>query len=126
MIDAIEAAARWEWMCGILAGEGCSDFAGSFPEIRQLMDLKNEVARLTDTLAAVMDTEWRDVGTLPKIDPDTCRSNDLLGCWPNGSMMVIYLDVCNGWMDSEGGEACVTMPTHWQPLPEPPKQPESV
>lgn len=64
--------------------------------------------------------EWRDVGTLPKIDPDTCRSNDLLGCWANGSMMVVYLDVCNGWMDSEGGEGCIAMPTHWQPLPEPP------
>ena len=81
---------------------------------------QNRIAELTDTLAAVMAPEWRDIGTLPKIDPDTCRSNDLLGVWPNGTMMVVYLDVCNGWLDAEGGEPCVTMPTHWQPLPDPP------
>jgi hypothetical protein len=45
MPDAIEAAARWEWMCGILDGERCSDFAESFPEIRQLLDLVDENKR---------------------------------------------------------------------------------
>lgn len=89
-------------------------------------NVMSKIAELQDNIARLLEPEWRDVGTLPKIDPESCRSNDLLGCWPNGSMMVVYLDVCNGWMDSEGGEACVTMPTHWQPLPEPPQQPESV
>ena len=45
-MDAIEAAARYEWMCGVLAGEGTSDFALSFPEIRQLADLFDEAERL--------------------------------------------------------------------------------
>lgn len=88
-------------------------------------NVMGKIAELQDNMARLLADEWRDVGTLPEIDPDTCRSNDLLGCWPNGSMMVVHLDVCNGWMDSEGGEACITMPAHWQPLPEPPKQPES-
>lgn len=80
----------------------------------------NKITELTGTLAAVMAPEWRDVGTLPKIDPDTCQSNNLLGVWPNGSMMVIYLDVCSGWKDAESGDVLFTMPTHWMPLPEPP------
>jgi hypothetical protein len=32
-------AARWEWMCDLLDGQEVSDFALSFPEVRQLADL---------------------------------------------------------------------------------------
>jgi hypothetical protein len=63
MPDAIEAAARWEWMCGILAGEGCSDFAESFPEIRQLSDLMHEVERLR----AMVELDCRVAGVCPDV-----------------------------------------------------------
>ena len=36
----IEIASRWEWICAILDGEEVSDFALSFPEVRQVADLK--------------------------------------------------------------------------------------
>lgn len=41
----IMIAARWEWMCNLLDGQEVSDFALSFPEVRQLADLiaKKEV-----------------------------------------------------------------------------------
>lgn len=81
---------------------------------------KAEIARLTDTLAALMADEWRDTAALPQISADG-RSNDVLGCWASGEMMVMYYSVCGGWADSEGGAPCITRPTHWQPLPDPPE-----
>jgi len=67
---------------------------------------------------AMKSDEWMDAATLPQIGGDY-RSDDVLGCWPNGEMMVVYYSPCGGWHDSEGGDPCVTVPFHWQPLPEP-------
>lgn len=87
--------------------------------MEEIDSLRVEIARLTDTRASVMVDEWRDVADLPQIGADG-RSNDVLGCWPDGDMMVMYYSVCGGWSDSEGGATCVTRPAHWQPLPNPP------
>lgn len=85
---------------------------------RQKIEIvKTEMRRLKTRL----DPEWRDVGTLPKIDLETCRSKDVLGVWSDGSMMVVYLDVCKGWMEAKESYPCVKLPTHWQPLPDPPE-----
>ncbi len=63
MQDAIETASRWEWMRGILAGEGVSDFAESFPEIRQLIDLMDEAKRLR----AMVVYDCREPGVCPDV-----------------------------------------------------------
>lgn len=37
--NLIMIASRWQWMCELLAGKEVSDFALSFPEVRQLDDI---------------------------------------------------------------------------------------
>lgn len=41
-----ELLARWEWMCCLLDGEEVSDFALSFPEVRKVADLIQELQYL--------------------------------------------------------------------------------
>ena len=51
MLDAklSEIAARWEWMCDLLEGKTVSEFALSFPEVRQLSDLVQQNHQPSDT-----------------------------------------------------------------------------
>lgn len=80
--------------------------------------------------------QWRPVSEIPAVDPETCRSADLLGCWSNGSMMVISYDCTDPeypWQDAEDHQGLAIVPelingqhettylTHWMPLPEGPK-----
>ena len=37
--ELIEIASRWEWMCELLDMKEVSDFALSFPEVRELDDI---------------------------------------------------------------------------------------
>ena len=43
-----EIAARWEWMCDLLDGKEVSDFALSFPEVRELNYLMKELRKHED------------------------------------------------------------------------------
>ena len=134
MPDAIEAAARWEWMCGILAGEGCSDFAESFPEIRQLLELY-EQTRWIPVIDQMPEPGWmvlayykngngmdrriRAMYAAPKtleLSPEAeggeyDEETDTYWCDP-------------GWYEANDHEECHWRVdeevTHWMPLPEPP------
>jgi hypothetical protein len=72
-------------------------------------------------VAASNDPIWWDANQWPKVEKENCRSVDVLGVWPNGSMMVIYFNPLEfatmPWIDSEGGEPCITAPSHWCKLP---------
>ena len=43
-----EIAARWEWLCDLLEGKAVSEFARSFPEVRQLSDLLQQIPNAAD------------------------------------------------------------------------------
>jgi len=43
-----EIAARWEWMCDLLEGKTVSEFALSFPEVRQLSVLVQQIPDAVD------------------------------------------------------------------------------
>jgi len=51
MLDAklSEIAARWEWMCDLLEGKAVGEFALSFPEVRQLSDLVQQIHQPADS-----------------------------------------------------------------------------
>lgn len=137
MTDAIEAAARWEWMCGILTGEGCSDIAESFPEIRQLMDLVDENRRLKADLDMLIERHQRmvsradydaDISALEAKVPvwilvDYLPESDqtVLICKPDSDNPVdVGFHDGEKWFDYNGaplsGRDAVN---YWMPLPEP-------
>lgn len=73
---------------------------------------------------------WHEIGILPEIHPPSCRSDDLLGYFSNGGMLVVYYDSINrDWRDSEEGAIVNTdivgentynwqaHMTHWCELP---------
>ena len=64
--------------------------------------------------ARAMGPEWRDISEAPK------DGTVFLGFFSNGEVHVVYIleGKCRRQMDKEDWE----MPTHWTPLPAPPKE----
>jgi hypothetical protein len=78
-------------------------------------------------------TFWKPIEVLPEIHLPSYRSDDVLGFFDNGRMMVVYFDSVNmEWKDGEEGcpvttikdhpEHWHTILTHWSELPEAPEQ----
>lgn len=81
------------------------------------------VDRLCDALEQ---SDWRPVTeTCPDVE-ETGKSRDVLGCWENDDMLTVFYYPGSGveWVFVDSGEACVSSPTHWMPLPNPPKRQE--
>lgn len=54
---------------------------------------------------------WQPIETAP-------RETDILGCWRKSGVMGVVICLAGEW---EENDQIVSPPSHWMPLPEPPK-----
>lgn len=60
-------------------------------------------------------SDWQPIASAPK------DGREILIGWTDSSRIFIAIFEIGRWRDAEDGEAFPFEPTHWMPLPEPPK-----
>lgn len=91
--------------------------------IPYVLRAKAALAIARKAIEAEMRGEWRDISTAPK------DGTNILVWWPLQMHCPVVAHWADKWSNGLGwkftgwGEPLETAPTHWQPLPLPPKEP---
>lgn len=66
--------------------------------------------------------DWQPIETAPKDKEDGFLSKRILLASTSGSMFIGYwCERRGGWHDTSTHAPCFSAPTHWHPLPAPPR-----
>ena len=75
---------------------------------------ESDVEYVRADLARSLYVAWRTIEDAPYSIPILC-------VWDNGTQMVAFQDVMEGWQDAETRDPLETKPTHWMHLPTAPE-----